>query len=319
MDSEKFQKPLEKFSWTLFCFFYADLSGSYRGETREKTRELNQLREVFEEKNTRDSSIYEIIFPYLMQKGDSIFPRRRRYPLYKKKETVMKSGSWRRILSLGLAFGFFAASSALQAEELADHPTFLFDLKYGLSTTKSKLVGTNDTGSSVSYGVGGFAGGDKQIEYGVGFETDATSFKLNTSKVSYDWQDTRLAYHYGWAYAGVIFSRLNTKLNKEGTELADASGSGYGGSVGILTDVGRSGLLRIDVSQVNIAQMKNADEAKVSVTRLDIDIGASVLLYKKWLLLDFGYKMRNLGVKVDASAADAETMTYVGLRFATSH
>jgi len=219
----------------------------------------------------------------------------------------------------GLLLLAFASSEAAYSEDASIYPSFSFDLNYGLTTSKSKAVASNDTGSSLGYSLGGFAGSSKDIEFNLGFETDTTSYLLNSSKIVYDWQDTKLRYHLGSFYAGVVFSRLNWTVNNAGIDIVDAAGSGYGASAGYLTSVGKGGILRIDVTTVNIAAMKNAIATEVSVpSRLDIDIGAAVDIWGKWLDFTFGYRMRTLSVKTDSTYADSETSTYIGLRMATT-
>lgn len=218
---------------------------------------------------------------------------------------------------LVLAFSLFATSE-LRAQERSDYPTFMFDLNYGLTTMKSKLVSQNDTGSSLNYSLGGFAGDQKQIEYNVGFETDAATFQLNGSKISYDWQDTKLRYHLGMFYAGAVFSRLNMEVNREGVDIIDAAGSGYGGSLGFLHAIGRRGMFRVDVTTVALPKLKNVIEGDAGVpSRLDIDIGASIDLYGKWSCFNFGYRMRTIAIKSDISASDTESSTYIGFRLMT--
>lgn len=205
------------------------------------------------------------------------------------------------------------------AQEASLYPSFSFDLNYGLTTMKSKLVESNDTGSALGYSLGGFAGSGKNIEFNLGFEKDTAAFGLNDSKIAYDWQDTKIRYHYGYFYAGVVFSRLNLMVASAGTETIDAAGSGYGGSLGFYTAVGRGGSLRIDVTSVNIAAMKNSLATEVSVpSRLDIDIGAAIDIWGKWLDFTFGYRMRTLTVKTDSSFAESESSTYLGLRISTT-
>jgi len=214
----------------------------------------------------------------------------------------------------------FLQNPKAMAEDRSVYPGFLFHLNYGMSTTKSKLVASNDTGTSLGYGIGGFAGSSRNLEFNLGFETDSTAFLLNDSKIVYDWQDTKLNYHLGYFYAGAVFSRLNLKVNAQGADTVDAAGSGYGASLGFLTPVGRGGSLRIDVTTVSIATMKNALVTEVSVpSRLDIDIGSAVDIWGKWLDFTFGYRMRTVTVKNASSFSDTETSTYLGLRVTTTN
>ena len=219
--------------------------------------------------------------------------------------------------ALGLALAQGAQGANLQEAVL--YPSFAFDMRYAVVSSQSKFVASNDRGTALAYSVGGFAGSSKNIEYNLGFEKDTTVFQLNSSKAVYDWQDTRLLYHYGYFYAGAVFSRLNLKVNAAGVDVVDAAGSGYGGALGYLTGLGRDASLRIDVSTVNIAAMKNSLVTEVSVpSRLDIDFGATVEIYNNWLNFDFGYKMRTMTVKTASAFVESESMTYIGIRMSTS-
>ncbi len=228
-----------------------------------------------------------------------------------------------RSLSVGALIALLSplllTAGLAHAEDASVYPSFSFDLNYGLTSSKSKAVASNDSGTALGYSLGGFAGSSKNIEFNLGFETDTTNYLLNDSKIVYDWQDTKLRYHLGSFYAGVVFSRLNWKVNSAGVDVVDAAGSGYGASAGFLTAVGRGGVLRIDVTTVNIAAMKNALTTEVSVpSRLDIDIGAAVDIWGKWLDFTFGYRMRTLSVKTDSTYAESEASTYLGLRMTTT-
>lgn len=217
-----------------------------------------------------------------------------------------------------LAAGTMVSFEA-RAQERSNYPTFMFDLNFGLTTMKSKFVEQNDTGTALNYSLGGFAGNDKQIEYNIGFENDAATFQLNDSKIAYDWQDTKLRYHLGYFYAGLVFSRLNMEASRAGVDIIDAAGSGYGGSIGFLSGIGKRGMFRFDVTTVSLPKLKNSLEAESAIpSRLDIDIGASIDLYGKWSAFNFGYKMRTISIKSDVSAAETETSTYVGFRVMTS-
>lgn len=224
------------------------------------------------------------------------------------------------LLAVSIVFIFtFIRSECAFSQDASMYPSFSFDLNYGLTTSKSKAVTSNDTGTALSYSLGGFAGSDKNIEWNLGFETDTTPYLLNSSKIVYDWQDTKLRYHLGYFYAGLVFSRLNWTVNAAGVDIVDAAGSGYGASAGYFTPVGKGGMLRIDVTTVNIVAMKNALSTEVAVpSRLDIDIGAAVDIWGKWLDFTFGYKMRTMTVKTNSSYAESHSSTYVGLRMTTS-
>lgn len=221
-------------------------------------------------------------------------------------------------MALILGATAFLISPRAEAADRNGYPTFFFDLNFGLTTMKSEFLESNDTGTALNYSLGGFAGDSKQIEYNIGFEKDSAVFALNESKIVYDWQDTKLRYHLGNFYAGLVFARLTMEAERAGVEIVDAAGSGYGATLGFLTGIGKRGMFRFDVTQVSLPELKNTLESEASVpSRLDIDIGASIDLYGKWSSFNFGYRMRTLSVKADVTASDAQSSTYIGFRLMT--
>ncbi len=192
---------------------------------------------------------------------------------------------------------------------------FLIDTQYAFTTSKSKLVGSNDTGTALRYGFGGYAGDDSNIAFLVHFDHDVTTFALNSSKIDMNWQDTRIRYHLGFFYLGALFTRLDMKVNSAGTDTVDASGSGMGANTGVLFGVGKSGSMYVDVNSASLSAMKNALDQTVSIKqRLDVDIGASIDLTQKLVDMTFGYKIRNLTISADSSYKEILYTTYAGLR-----
>jgi len=192
---------------------------------------------------------------------------------------------------------------------------FLVDVQYALTTSKSKLVGSNDTGTALRYGLGGYAGSNSNLAFLMHFDRDTTGFLLNDSKMDMSWQDTRIRYHMGYFYLGALFTRLEMTANKEGVDVVDAAGSGMGINAGTLIGIGRGGSVYLDVMTATLPTMKNAIDQEIAITqRMDIDIGGSIDLTSKLLDLTFGYKIRNVTVKTDAAYAELLSTTYAGLR-----
>lgn len=192
---------------------------------------------------------------------------------------------------------------------------FLFDVQYAFTTSKSKLVDSNDTGTALRYGLGGYAGSNSNLAFLLHFDQDATNFQLNSSKVNMSWQDTRVRYHMGYFYLGALFTRLEMTANKEGTEIVDAAGSGMGITAGALAKVGRGGSVYLDLMTATLPNMKNAIDQDIAIKqRMDIDIGGTIDLTSKLLDMTFGYKIRNVTVATDASYQEALYTTYVGVR-----
>jgi hypothetical protein len=194
-------------------------------------------------------------------------------------------------------------------------PNLYLDTQFAFATSKSKLIESNDTGTALRYGIGSYAGSDGQIGFHLLYDLQTTAFGLNRSSLSMAWQDTSLRYHLGPFYLGPLFTRLELKCNRAGTDIIDAAGSGYGANVGLLFAVGRDGTLRLDVATAAVSAMKNSLEQDVSISqRLDADLGASIKLTGRLLDLVFGYRVRNLSIKSDRTYVDSIYQTYSGLR-----
>jgi hypothetical protein len=208
-----------------------------------------------------------------------------------------------------------AGTAMAQGSGRGSQSDFLFDVQYAFTTSKSKLVGSNDTGTALRYGLGGYAGSNSNLAFLLHFDRDTTNFQLNSSKVDMNWQDTRVRYHMGFFYLGALFTRLEMTANKEGAEIVDAAGSGMGLNTGVLWGVGRGGSVYLDLMTATLPTMKNAIDQEISIKqRLDIDLGGSIKLTSKLLDMTFGYKIRNLSIETDAAYAESLYTTYAGLR-----
>ncbi|MFW7380827.1 MAG: hypothetical protein ACOH5I_18575 [Oligoflexus sp.] len=205
---------------------------------------------------------------------------------------------------------------AIAMSRYREPPTFYLDLQYGLSTTKSKLVGSNDTGSSLRYGLGSYAGRDGQFGFRLFGSVEQTRFELNDSLIQSQWQDTMLSYFFGYFYLSVMLSRVEIKVKEQGLDILDAAGSGYGFGGGMHFTVGKSNLIYFDVFQVSVAELKNTLEQKASIPqRMELDLGARIAIWERWLDLNFGFRMQQLGYKTIANFRDASHATYLGWRF----
>ncbi|WP_141734831.1 hypothetical protein [Oligoflexus tunisiensis] len=220
---------------------------------------------------------------------------------------------WRATLLLLLGGG---GTAYAQGSGRGPQSDFFFDAQYAFTTSKSKLVGSNDTGTALRYGLGGYAGTHSNLSFLLHFDRDTTNFLLNSSKVDMNWQDTRVRYHMGFFYLGALFTRLEMTADREGTELVDAAGSGMGLNTGMLFGVGRGGSVYLDVMMATLPNMKNAIDQEIAIKqRLDIDLGGSIKLTSKLLDMTFGYKIRNVSVDTDSTYQEALYTTYTGIRF----
>jgi hypothetical protein len=221
-----------------------------------------------------------------------------------------------KISALAIAVSLLAlASSALALD--SDTPALYIDTSYGFTTYKSKMVESNDLGTELRYSIGGNAGEDGQFGFRVVSMADTTSFELNESSVATAWQDSEFRYQWGYLSLGLIMTRINLVANREGEDVIDVSGSGYGGSLGILVPFGRSGTFYLDAQSATASTFHNTlDEEMTSATRTDIDAGARFKLTKNLMSLLVGYKQRTAAYETDQTFAENLYTTYLGFRFA---
>jgi hypothetical protein len=187
---------------------------------------------------------------------------------------------------------------------------------YGLATYKSKLVDSNDTGTTMSYGIGAHVGELQLVGISARRETSTFSFLLNDSSIKSFWQDIRISYRWGYAYLGAIIGSAEMLASKESEDLFDLTGNGFGGTVGFIVPVTSKALVKLDISSVTISQVVEKDKKQVTLgPRLDIDLGASVDLSKRMWDFIFGYRQRTNSISVDGTSyAELRTATYLGFQ-----
>jgi hypothetical protein len=224
------------------------------------------------------------------------------------------------LAQIGTACGLMLASYPAWAKEGDSEklaPTLFLDATYGFATYKSEAVASNDMGSQFSYALGGHAGEDKQFSFQVKSDTDNTTFLLNDSAVTSVWQESHFRYRFGYLYVGALFSQLSLKVKREGEEAIDVSGSGYGGSLGMVFPISRIGAYYLDVSQASVGTFHNTLDEEVSAgARLDIDTGARFALTKNLVHLLVGYRNRTFTVTSSTAFKEMIYTTYLGFRFA---
>lgn len=198
------------------------------------------------------------------------------------------------------------------------NPTFSLEATYGLSSTyKSKMVVNNDTGSSISYSLGGSAGDERQFSFFIKTYSNSTDFELNDSSIKTMWRDSIIRYRFYFLYFGAAFSQVEIEANREGTDILDAAGSGICGNVGMQFSMGRAGHFYLDFLSGSMSKVRNAldDEVKIE-SRSEIDVGMGFDVTKK--LIDFivGYRQNSLTIKITDSYKETLMTTYLGFRFA---
>jgi len=194
--------------------------------------------------------------------------------------------------------------------------TIYLNADYALTTHKSKLVESNDTGTSLRYSLGFNVGDQKELGVVLQAESSAIKFLLNDTSTSLLFRDTRITYRLGYFYFGAVSGYAEAgAVAADGTDMFSGRGTGFGYIAGAYLPVGGRSLLQIDVASVSTSSFLNKDEAVTVAlgSRLDIDISGHIPISKKIMTLDIGYRQRTLPI-VYNSVSYAETMqkTYIG-------
>jgi len=209
---------------------------------------------------------------------------------------------------------FIASANAFADKGDAEVPTLAFNVDYGPSTYKSEMLESNDTSYSMRWDIGIFAGETKNVIFKLQNESNTTAFALNESTAITIWQDTHIGYRWPYMYVGAIISSLTMTTTKEGADQYDLTGSGYGGSLGLMTTFGRGGRINLNINSVSISEVNEVNQTEIAFgSRTDIEIGASYDLSRDMFDLLFGYRTRTVPITVDDSFSEAVSSTYFGL------
>jgi len=195
-------------------------------------------------------------------------------------------------------------------------PTAFASFDAGAQTYKSEMLESNDTGYGYSYSVGFYAGADRSL--GIILKNDATkiAFELNNSDVEQNWLDSTIRYRMGPFYLGAIISNMTLLVKQDGTELRDATGSGYGGNAGMQFDLNRDYGVFLDIASVSITEARDVDQRDITVgPRTDADLGMLFHVTRQSVDFLLGYRYRQLAIKLDDSYSELITTTYMGFRF----
>ncbi len=221
---------------------------------------------------------------------------------------------WSAMLAVFIGMASMGSRSA-SGQDMKYIPTLHFSADGGTSTYKSELVESNDTATSIRYGMGLYAGADKLLGFGLRMDSQTTPFALNESQIVSSWQETFLTYRWGYMHAGAIISLVNMSATQGETDLFDLTGNGYGATFGAFYPFSKDGSVRTEINFVQINTIKETNQVDVSIgQRLDVDVGANFHLVKKrWLDLLVGYRMRTLSITLTETFAEQITSTYLGL------
>lgn len=189
----------------------------------------------------------------------------------------------------------------------------------GYTSHKSGLVESNDTSSSLVYGIQIHGGDENQI--GSEFLVDSTKvdFALNDTAMTTEWQEMAFRYNLGPLYAGIVVSNVNLTAQKAGTEsgsLLQGFGKGFGAQLGCQIDFDRGSHIILDLRGVSFPDMKELNQKSLSLgTRIDVDVRGSVDLTRNFLDAMFGFRYRTYSATLDdVSGEETVATTYLGLR-----
>ncbi len=238
---------------------------------------------------------------------------------------------------------FAAAAGQAYADESSPYaPTAFVDIVGGYATYKSALLSSNDTSTTVSYGVGMYAG----LDHSLGMKLDRSSatftFTLNSSKIVQSWQDLHLIYRFGVTRLGVVITSSSYTItappdsdgdgkpddNTDPVDYIDVVTNGYGVSGGFSFPLARRALVESDFIYAlaapgrQKAAAEGADASTLTASyressigpRLEAGFGGRFFITRKALTAVVGAKYSSYTITVDSTAkADVMTSTYVGL------
>lgn len=211
---------------------------------------------------------------------------------------------------------FLMLSSSLLASEASDRasPTAFLIAGGGFHVQKSELVDSNDTGTSVKYGLGIWAGEDRSMGIHIVQESNSTTFALNDATMAQTWRDVVIKYRLGPVYFGPVLSQM--AMTAESGDLSlDLSGQGYGFNAGWTLGFLRNTAWYFDAVSASISEVRDTELSDVSVgSRTDLDTGFCFFLTKQTFDMMFGYRMRTYSVSTGSSFAESQNLTYLAFR-----
>ncbi len=234
------------------------------------------------------------------------------------------------------------SASALAESIDQQTPTFFVNATGGYSIYKSEMVESNDTSTTTSYGLGVWAGSQRNVGMMLKKESSSFSFALNESKLALDWQDTHIRYRFGPVYLGFMLTTSSWLVSAPPDADADGSldqdadpedyldimSTGYGLNTGTMIPIGKRSFAYVDVSYSASGTVRekvitpvtgpNAGVPTEKVItlgpRMDLDLGGSIGLTKNVLDALVGFKYRTYNITVDGTAYKEQlNTTYVGV------
>ncbi len=214
-------------------------------------------------------------------------------------------------------------SYSLQGAGRKGVPAVDFQVDYGMSTYKSKLVASSNTSSSNGYSLGLWGGDNKNINMTFAVDSNKTSFeyaKVTTkSSISLGLQDVFFRYRLGPMYLGMVFSQSNFEAVKEDVDYLNGISLGSGFNLGFKVEIRRGNTLYLDFTNVSSSETKETKQTTSTATmgpRTELNIGGKIKLSRSLIDLIIGYKSRNYSITVgDTTYEESLTSTVLGLGF----
>lgn len=211
---------------------------------------------------------------------------------------------------------FIPAANASEITDTSKGDTAYFFTNYGLTTYKSKLLASNDTGTALTYGVGAHAGSEKDLGFEYRVESQTTALPLTTSSITTSWTSTIIKYRLWMFELGAVIGNAKVAATRESVEILNVVGSGYGGYFGFMTPVGKNNLLYLNAMSVATTKPVDSEARVISLgSRTDIDFGARIGVMKHGLDFTMGYRRRSNAITEAGTAfAELQTATYFGFQ-----
>jgi hypothetical protein len=237
----------------------------------------------------------------------------KKHPKLQKREFEMD-----KVYNLLTVFCVLLASTNAAAAGSDDAPTLMAEANYGLTTHKSALLSSNDTTTTLRYGAQVLAGDSKHLAFAYFAESTTTAFELNSASMASNWTQTYIRYRGDYFYAGVVIASLTcVAMSDASTTVFSMVGSGYGGNLGLTLPFGRGSVFYTDITSASISEITEA--SKLSLTfgsKTDVELGARMMLMKRKLYFNFGYRTSTIPITLTTSTAETLTSTFFG--FASS-
>ena len=212
------------------------------------------------------------------------------------------------LLSCGMMLLWLNSSKAFADDFARNLKTIYLEADYGISTYKSKLVESNDTGSITSYTIGANIGNEKPVAIVIRSDQSDLKFLLNESEIASSWRDTIIRYRWGYVYFGGILGQTTWEVKSAGVDLFSGTGSGYGGNFGATFPIGSRNLFTVDVTSLTASTFVEKNEKDVKMgARLDVNFTGNIGITRDAIDLIVGYRQRT------------HSVSYLGTSFAESH